>query len=96
MINDFKYTKDDDLLIVDGELFFDDSTQHHANNILKLNKGEDKFFPTLGCNLLNYVNGLTPREVIARNIRAEFLKVGIKAKTVVVADTISVTDATYR
>lgn len=95
MINDFAHTEDGDLSIIDGEITFGDAVKHHANSILNLDKGQDKFNPALGCNIINNVNGNTPREVIARNIRTELQKVGIRAKTVVVGDTIEVNDVSY-
>lgn len=95
-INDFVHTKDGDLQILNGEISLGDAVQHHANVILHLEKGQDKFDPVLGCNLTDFVNGNTTREVISRNIRTELQKVGIRAKTVVVGDTIEVKDVSYR
>jgi hypothetical protein len=96
MINDFLCDKDGDLVIENDDLVLGDNTQHHANLVLKLNKGEDKFNPNLGCNLVNYVNGLTPREVISRAIRTELTKVGLRAKTVVINEVIFVENVSYR
>jgi hypothetical protein len=94
--NDLKYTEDGDLLIENGQVFFADATQHHASNVVTLDKWDDKFNPLLGCNITDYINGLTPREVIARNIRTELKKVGITAKSVVIGDTIEVQNAKYQ
>ena len=56
MAKDIMLGEDGDLLIRNGDFVIGDSLTQEVSRILKMNKGELKSDPLLGCNMIELIN----------------------------------------
>lgn len=73
-----------DILIENGELVVDDSTDQHTNDLIVADKGWYKHDPRRGVGVQNYVNDLNNLPGLTTGIRSELLADGQDVESVAI------------
>ena len=56
IIYDLKIDNENNLIIKNGDFVIDNSVNQHALNLLELNRGDLRFAPSIGCDLIYELN----------------------------------------
>lgn len=73
-----------DILIVNGELVVDDSTDQHTSDLIVADKGWWKHFPQRGVGVQNYINEVSNLPLLSGAIRLELTADGQNVESVVI------------
>lgn len=73
-------TENNDFIFKDGDFFFEDSNQQHAEAIMLSNKGDFREFPDVGLGINSFLNspGYYEAQLLEQQARAQFQKDGFK------------------
>ena len=82
MAKDILLDADGDLLIENGDLKVSESDQQEIETILKLNKGDLKRDPVLGCNLMQLINSDISEVEIKQRIKLNLERDGKKINSI--------------
>ncbi|MEZ0611926.1 hypothetical protein ACAW74_25665 [Fibrella sp. WM1] len=85
---------DGEVTIVGGAIQAHDSVQRHRVDLLRFNKGDNVFFPTLGVGIMSYLNDNETLPGVGGALRSECNRDGITPprKVDVVGQTITLYD----
>jgi hypothetical protein len=82
-----------DLIIVNGDFKIDDSTIQHQQHLLLAGKGDYKLSPLVGVDIFKHLHDHS--QTLARDARVEFIKDGMKVRTINNVNGQIIVDASY-
>lgn len=71
MAKDILLDSDGDLLLIDGDIVFDEANSQNIESLMMLNQGELKNSPLTGVGIIRVTNARINRQLIIRDIRMQ-------------------------